>query len=55
LRKSIHKYALESKSLGLLGQAEMENEIQMTETKIIQDKKSLMTDTERAIELDERN
>ena len=52
LRKSIHKYALESKLLGLIGQAEMENEIQKTVTKIIQDKKSLMTGTEQAIELD---
>lgn len=52
LRKSIHKYALESKSLGSIGRAEMENEIQKTVTKITQDKSSLMTDTEQAIELD---
>jgi hypothetical protein len=52
LRKSIHKYALESKLLGLIGRAEMENEIQKTVTKITQDKKSLMTDTDQPIELD---
>jgi hypothetical protein len=52
LRKSIHKYALESKLLGLIGTAEMENEIQKTVTRINRDKKSLMTDTETPVELD---
>jgi hypothetical protein len=51
LRKSIRNYALESKLLGLIGQAEMENEIQKTVTKITQDK-NLMTDIEQPIELD---
>jgi hypothetical protein len=52
LRKSIHNYALESKLLGLIGTAEMENEIQKTVTRITQDNESLMTATEEPIELD---
>jgi hypothetical protein len=52
LRKSIYKFALESKLLGLIGHAEMENEIQKTVTRITEDKKSLMTETEQPIELD---
>lgn len=38
LRKSIRKHALESKPSGLMGQAEMEKEIQKTVIKIAQDK-----------------
>ncbi|MGB8937713.1 MAG: hypothetical protein WCC17_21700 [Candidatus Nitrosopolaris sp.] len=34
LRKSIYKYALESRLLGLIGRGEMENEMQKTLTKI---------------------
>lgn len=36
LRKPIHQYVLESKLLGPIGRAEMENEIQKTVTKITQ-------------------
>ena len=58
LRKSIHKHALESKLLGLIGHAEMENEIQRTVKKIAQDKDRLEIDTEQQqqrqpVELDE--
>ena len=53
LRKSIYKYALESKLLGLIGRAEMENEMQKAVTKITDEKKHLMTKTqEEPIELD---
>jgi hypothetical protein len=51
LRKSIYKYALESKLLGLIGRAEMENEMQKTLAKITNDKR-LKTHTEQPIELD---
>lgn len=54
LRRSIHKHALESKLLNLIGKAEMENEIQRTVKKITQDKESLLTDTVIPIELDEK-
>ena len=54
LRKSIHKHALESKLLGLIGHAEMEKEIQKTVKKISQDKESLERDTEQPVELDEK-
>ena len=57
MRKSIHKHALESKLLGLIGHAEMENEIQRTVKKIAQDKDRLEIDTEQQqrqpVELDE--
>ena len=55
LRKSIHKHALESRLLGLIGHAEMENEIQRTVKKIAQDKDRLEIDTEKqqSVELDE--
>jgi hypothetical protein len=49
LRKSIRKHALESKLLDLIGQAEMEKEIQKTVTEITQeaqDKGRLEIDTE---------
>src|SRR5215831_10914374 len=52
LRKSIYKYALESKLLGQIGRAEMENELQKTVTKITDEKKHLLTDTQQPAELD---
>ena len=53
LRKSIYKHALESKLLGQIGRAEMENELQKTVTKIADEKKHLMTDTQKQpVELD---
>jgi hypothetical protein len=56
LRKSIHKHALESRLLRLIGHAEMEKEIEKTVKKIAQDKDSLEIDTEQQqpIELDEK-
>jgi hypothetical protein len=51
LRRSIHKHALESRLLGLIGRAEMENEMHKTVTKITNDK-NLMTLAEEPIELD---
>jgi hypothetical protein len=58
LRKSIHKHALESKLLHLIGQAEMEKEVQKTVQEITQDaqeKGNLEIDTEQQpIELDEK-
>ena len=54
LRKSIRKYALESRLLDLIGQAEMEKEIQRTVNKITQDKGSLGMNTELSVELDEK-
>jgi hypothetical protein len=55
LRKSIHKHALESRLLRLIGHAEMESEIQRTVKKIAEDKDSLELDTEQQsqVELDE--
>ena len=53
LRKSIRKYALESRLLDLIGHAEMEKEIQNTVTKITQDQDRLEKDREQSIELDE--
>jgi hypothetical protein len=53
LRKSIYKYALESKLLGQIGRAEVEIEMQKAVTKITNEKKHLMTKTEEEpIELD---
>ncbi|MGC2575300.1 MAG: hypothetical protein WA364_27655, partial [Candidatus Nitrosopolaris sp.] len=52
LRKSIYKHALESKLLGIIGSAEMENELQKTVMKINNEKKHLMTDTQQPVELD---
>jgi hypothetical protein len=54
LRKSIYKYALESKLLGQIRRAEVEIEMQKAVTKITNEKKHLMTKTEEEpIELDE--
>jgi hypothetical protein len=50
LRKSIYKHALESNLLGLIGQAEMEKEIQKTVKKITQD---LETDGEIPVPVEE--
>jgi len=56
LRKSIHKHALKSRLLSLIGHAEMEKEIQRTVRKIAQDKNRFEIDTEQLqqpVELDE--
>lgn len=53
LRKSIYKHALESKLLGLIGQAELENEIQNTVKQVSQDKYELEKELEGPVELDE--
>jgi hypothetical protein len=47
LRKSIHKHALESRLLSLIGHAEMEKGIQRTVRKIAQDKNRLEIETEQ--------
>jgi hypothetical protein len=52
LRQSIYKHALESKLLGAIGKAEMENELRQTVTKITDEKKHLMTETQQPVELD---
>ena len=54
LRKLIRKHALESKLLGLLGHAEMDNEIRKTVKKITQDKGSLERYKEAEFEFDEK-
>jgi hypothetical protein len=59
LRISIHKHALESRLLGLIGQAEMEKRIQEIVKRITQDKDRLEIDTEQQqqqqpIELDDK-
>lgn len=53
LRKSIHRHAMESKLLGMIGQAEMEMEIQKTVKRIAQDKNLFEKDLEQPVELDE--
>jgi hypothetical protein len=53
LRKSIYKRALESKFLGLIGQAEMENEIQNTVKQVSRDKNLIEKELEEPVELDE--
>jgi hypothetical protein len=53
LRKSIHKHALESKLLDLIGQAEMNNELQRTVDKIIRDKDLIRNEAEAKLDLDE--
>lgn len=53
LRKSIHKHALESKLLNLIGHAEFKREIQRTVEKIIEDTPDLERTTETEYELDE--
>ena len=52
LRKSIYKHALESKLLGAIGRAEVENELQQTVRKITDEKKHLITETQQPVELD---
>jgi hypothetical protein len=54
LRKLIRKHALESKLLGLLGHAEMDNEIRKTVKEITQDKGSLERYKEAEFEFDEK-
>ena len=53
LRKSIYKHALESKFLGLIGQAEMENEIQNTVKQVSRDKNIIEKELEEPVEFDE--
>jgi hypothetical protein len=53
LRISIRKHALESRLLGLIGQAEMEKRIQEIVKRINQDKESLEIDTQQPVEFDE--
>jgi hypothetical protein len=53
LRKSIYKRALESKFLGLIGQAEMENEIQNTVKQVSRDKNLIEKELEEPVEFDE--
>jgi hypothetical protein len=56
LRKSIYKHAIESRLLRLIGQAEMEREIEKIVRKISRDKNILEIDTEqrRSLEIDEK-
>jgi len=54
LRRSIHKHALESKLLGLIGHAEMEKEIQKTVKQVTIDKYDLEKDLKEPVELDEK-
>lgn len=53
LRKSIHKHALESKLLNLIGHAEFEREIQTTVGKIVKDTPDLELSSEIKYDLDE--
>ena len=53
LRKSIYKHALESKFLGLIGQAEMENEIQNTVKQVSRDKNIIEKELKEPVEFDE--
>jgi hypothetical protein len=53
LRKSIHKHALESKLLNLIGHAEFEKEIQKTVSRIIADTTVMEVKTESQYDLDE--
>jgi hypothetical protein len=53
LRRSIHKHALESKLLGVIGHAEMEKEIQKTVEQVNRDKYELEKELEEPVELDE--
>jgi len=52
LRRSIYKHAVESKMLHLIGQAEMEKEIQKTVTKIINSQENMEAKRETGVELD---
>ena len=54
LRKLIRKHAVESRLLDIIGQAEMENEIQKTVKKITENKGALEMDKEAKFELDEK-
>jgi hypothetical protein len=54
LRKSIYKITQESKLLDLIGQAEMEKEIQKTINKIVKDKDILRKSPKIELELDEK-
>jgi hypothetical protein len=54
LGKSIHKHALESRLLNLIGRAEYEKEIQMTVGKIIEDDPIMEMDTRIEYELDQK-
>ena len=54
LRKSIHKIALESKLFDIVGQAEMEKEIQKTIYKIIKNTDTLRKTPNIKLELDEK-
>ena len=49
LRKSIYKHALELKLLGLIGQAEMEKEIQKTVKQVTIDRYSLEKELEEPV------
>jgi hypothetical protein len=53
LRKSIYKRALESKLLELIGQAEMENQIQNTVKQVSRDKNLIEKELEEPVEFDE--
>ena len=53
LRRTIHKHALESKLLGLIGRAEMENEVQKTVTEIVKDREVSGLESEISVELNE--
>ncbi|MGI8834783.1 MAG: hypothetical protein ACR2IS_19390, partial [Nitrososphaeraceae archaeon] len=54
LRKDIHKHALQSKLLGLIGHAEVEKEVQKTVNEIIRDRDMKISeeDTKPRLELD---
>jgi hypothetical protein len=54
LRKSIRRHAIKSNLLDLIGQAEMEKEIQKTVTEIVESQDILNMNNEREIELDEK-
>ena len=56
LRKSIYRHAVESRLLRLIGQAEMESEIEKTIRKISMDKNILQIDMEQRqlLEIDEK-
>lgn len=53
LRRSIHKHALESRLLNLIGHAEFEKEIQRTVGKIMEDKPDIESAADTEYELDE--
>lgn len=53
LRKSIHKRALESKLLGSIGHAEMENEIQKTVKKVSRDQNIIEKELQEPVDFDQ--